>query len=179
MKAHGYSADSRGWMNSRRASVLRIFGGTGTGVTPASADQTSIVFVPPPPPRRPALTAVTFRHPSAKCLGWAVRYSNKCPGAQDESPSPGASSGAEHTNPAAGGGPCRALRAASGGSACPPSAPAQSASRKCPFPRSPSAPLGPQRQLRCPGEGEGSSSAVPAARCPRRRRPPCAPDSPC
>lgn len=139
--------------------MARILGGTRAGVTPASADQTSILFVPPPPPRRPALTAVT----SVRTVpGLAVRYSNKCPGAQDESPSPGASSGAEHTNPAAGG-PCRPLRAASGGSACPPSAPAR-APRGSARSRGAPAPHGaPKGSLDAPGRVRGA-----ARLCPRR-----------
>lgn len=131
-------------------------------MTPASADQTSILFVPLPAP--PAcLTAVT----SVRTVpGLAVRYGNKCPGAQDESPSPGASSGAEHTNPAAGG-PCRPPRRHLEAQ---PVRPAPRRERLAEVPvRGPSAPRGPKGSLDAPGRVRTLGCA--AARCPRRAPP--------
>ena len=91
-----------------------------------------------------------------------MRYSN-CPGAQDESHSPGA----EHTNPGVGCGSYGAPPGCIGRLSVSAHHHGPERLRGSPrLQRSSSAPLGPQRQLRCTGEGKGSSLAVPAARCP-------------
>ena len=68
-----------GWMNSRRASVVRILGRKGHGVTSASGRSNIRRFCPPP---WPAPTA-TFRRPSADKvpgLGCEIRQLPRGPG---------------------------------------------------------------------------------------------------